>query len=116
MEKFQDFWAGAGNYRIPTVTAWVLSLENMARPSEELEPYLDVLVGFFKRLPKDAERLRFAIRFIGSLDILPTALVEATKEAEERSPPGEWQVTIALGYGGRRALRDYGERERRFGL
>lgn len=106
MEKFQEFLGWCRELRIPTVTAWVLSLENLERPTHELEPYLDVLVGLFKRLPKDAERLRFSIRFIGSLDLLPTTLVEAAKEAEERSPLGEWQLTIAVGYGGRQEIAD----------
>lgn len=97
MEKFQEFLGWCRELRIPAVTAWVLSLENLERPTEELEPYLDVLVRLFERLPIEAERLGFSIRFIGSLDILPPRLVAAAKDAEARSPSGECHVTIALG-------------------
>jgi short-chain Z-isoprenyl diphosphate synthase len=43
---------------------------------------------------------------IGSLDVLPAPLVAAAKEAEQKAPDGEWQVTIAMGYGGRQEIVD----------
>jgi short-chain Z-isoprenyl diphosphate synthase len=106
MAKFEEFLGWCRELEIPAVTAWVLSVENMERPSEELDPYLDVLLDLFGRLPAHAARLRFSLRVIGSLDMLPVPLVAAAKDAEEQSPEGDWQLTIALGYGGRQEIVD----------
>jgi short-chain Z-isoprenyl diphosphate synthase len=106
MRKFEEFLGWCHELSVPAVTAWVLSTENLERPAEELGPYLDVLLELFKRLPDDAARLRFTIGVIGSLDLLPAPLVAAAKEAEEAAPAGEWQLTIALGYGGRQEIVD----------
>ncbi len=106
MQKFEEFLTWSRELRIPAVTAWVLSTENLERPPEELDPYLDVLLDLFGRLPGHAARLGFALRVIGSLDVLPAPLVTAAKEAEQRAPDGEWQVTIAMGYGGRQEIVD----------
>ncbi len=106
MQKFEEFLTWSRELRIPAVTAWVLSTENLERPPEELDPYLDVLLDLFGRLPGHAARLGFALRVIGSLDVLPAPLVTAAKEAEQHAPDGEWQVTIAMGYGGRQEIVD----------
>lgn len=106
MAKFEEFLGWCRDLGIPAVTAWVLSTENLERPAEELDPYLEVLVDLFGRLPRHASRLGFGLRTIGSLDVLPTDLVAAAKEAEEQSPSGRWQVTVAMGYGGRQEIVD----------
>ena len=106
MAKFREFLEWCHHLEIPAVTAWVLSTENLDRPAEELDPYLDVLTDLFQRLPADAERLRFSVRVIGSLDMLPGPLVTAAKEAQAAAPTGSWQLTIAVGYGGRQEVVD----------
>jgi short-chain Z-isoprenyl diphosphate synthase len=106
MAKFEDFLEWCHGLGIPTVTAWVLSTENLKRPPAELDPYFEVLIDLFRRLPDRANRLGFSIRFIGSLDLLPGTLVQAAKEAEERAPQGQHRLTVALGYGGRQEIVD----------
>ncbi|MGH9224198.1 MAG: polyprenyl diphosphate synthase [Acidimicrobiales bacterium] len=106
MDKFREFLGWCHDLHIPAVTAWVLSTENLDRPAEELDPYLDVLIDLFQRLPAHAERLGFSVRVIGSLDILPGPLATAAKEAQAAAPEGAWQLTIALGYGGRQEVVD----------
>lgn len=106
MEKFREFLGWCHELDVPAVTAWVLSTENLDRPAEELGPYLDVLIGLFERLPADAARLGFSVRVIGSLDMLPGPLLRAAKEAQAAAPEGSWQLTIALGYGGRQEVVD----------
>lgn len=106
MRRFEDFLEWAEELRIPAVTAWVLSRENLDRPDEELVPYFDVLVELFERLPDLAERHDVAIRFIGSLDLLPVAVVQAAKAAEAARPRGSRRLNIAMGYGGRQEIVD----------
>ncbi len=106
MARFEEFLGWADDLKIPAVTAWVLSPENLSRPAEELDPYFDVLIELFSRLPGACERYDMALKFIGSLDLLPRRLVEAAKTAEERHPNGSRRLNIAMGYGGRQEIVD----------
>ncbi len=106
MSRFEDFLAWSNELSIPAVTAWVLSKENLSRPPEELEPYFDVLVELFARLPGQCEIYDMAIKVIGSLDLLPDHLVAAAKTAEEERPIGSRRLNIAMGYGGRQEIVD----------
>lgn len=106
MSLFVDFLGWANDLEIPAVTAWVLSPENLSRPSEELDPYFDVLIELFGRLPDKCAEYDMALKFIGSLDLLPRHLVDAAKNAEERHPNGSRRLNIAMGYGGRQEIVD----------
>jgi short-chain Z-isoprenyl diphosphate synthase len=106
MAKLGEFLAWCAQLQIPAVTAWVLSTDNLRRPSDELEPYFDVLVELLEDLPRLAARLGCSVRVIGSLDLLPAQLAATAKEAEQRSPEGGWRFTLALGYGGRQEIVD----------
>jgi short-chain Z-isoprenyl diphosphate synthase len=106
MAKFEAFLGWAHDIGIPAITGWLLSKENLSRPAEELEPYFDVLVEFFGRLPGLAARLDLQIRFIGSLDMLPDRLIRAVKDVEEAASAGSTRLTIALGYSGRQEIVD----------
>lgn len=106
MERFEEFLGWAHELPIPAVTAWVLSRENLSRPSDELDPYFEVLVELFNRLPDLCSRYDMAIRFIGSLDLLPDDLVAAAKEAESAHPDGSRRLNVAMGYGGRQEIVD----------
>ena len=106
MALFEDFLGWVDEFEIPAVTAWVLSKENLTRPAEELDPYFAVLIELFGRLPQICTEYDMAIKFIGSLDQLPTHLVSAAKAAEERHPEGSRHLNIAMGYGGRQEIVD----------
>ncbi|MBW3667000.1 MAG: di-trans,poly-cis-decaprenylcistransferase [Actinobacteria bacterium] len=106
MSRFEEFLGWTAELDIPAVSAWVLSKENLARPREELGPYFDVLVELFARLPETCSRHDLALRFIGSLDLLPDHLVSAAKQAEEAHPAGLRRLNIAMGYGGRQEIVD----------
>ena len=106
MARFEDFLSWADDLKIPAVTAWVLSPENLRRPAEELDPYFDVLIDLFQRLPAKCAQYDMALKFIGSLDLLPAHLVEAAKNAEELHPTGSRRLNVAMGYGGRQEIVD----------
>lgn len=106
MERFEQFLGWASELEIPAVTAWVLSRENLSRPADELDPYFNVLVELFGRLPEQCARFDMGIRFIGSLDLLPDRLVTAAKAAEAAQPSGSRRLNIAMGYGGRQEIVD----------
>ena len=106
MTKFEEFLHWTEELEIPAVTCWLLSTENLQRPIEQLDPYYDVLIELFARIPEAVEHHDVKVRFIGSLDLLPGRLVEAAKQLEERCPHGSRRLTIALAYGGRQEIVD----------
>ena len=65
-----------------------------------------MLIDLFGRLPVQAREQDLAIRFIGSLDLLPPELVKAAKTLEERCGTGSRRLTMAVGYGGRQEIVD----------
>jgi short-chain Z-isoprenyl diphosphate synthase len=106
MRRFEDFLGWADELQIPAVTAWLLSRENLSRSADELDPYYDVLIELFDRLPALAESYDMGIKVIGSLDLLPAPLVNAAKRAQESHPKGTRRLNIAMGYGGRQEIVD----------
>jgi len=106
MARFEEFLGWANEVDIPAVTAWVLSKENLSRPAEELDPYFDVLIELFGRLPALCDQYDMRLKFIGSLDLLPERLVTAAKTAEESRSIGTRHLNIAMGYGGRQEIVD----------
>jgi short-chain Z-isoprenyl diphosphate synthase len=106
MRRFEDFLGWTDELEIPAVTAWLLSRENLSRPPDELDPYFEVLVELFDRLPDLAQRYDMGLKVIGSLDLLPDHLVTAAKRAQEALPTGRRRLTIAMGYGGRQEIVD----------
>jgi short-chain Z-isoprenyl diphosphate synthase len=106
MRRFEEFIDWAQDPRIPAITAWVLSPQNLARPSEEL----DVLIELFGRLESAARAHDLRVRPIGRLELLPDHLVTAAKQLEEVNPAGAATLNIALGYGGREEIVDAARR------
>jgi short-chain Z-isoprenyl diphosphate synthase len=106
MRRFEEFLGWAQAPRIPAITAWVLSPQNLERPRAELDPYFEVLINLFGRLPELAERYDLRLRAIGRLDLLPDHLRMAAKSLAEARPEGTATLNIALSYGGREEIVD----------
>lgn len=107
MAKFVEFLAWAAELDIGAVTCWLLSKENLERPSSELEPYFAELEALFAGpLAAAALTLDYRLRFIGSLDLLPSSLVSAAKALEEETSGGGRRLTVAIAYGGRQEIVD----------
>jgi short-chain Z-isoprenyl diphosphate synthase len=106
MAKFEDLLHWTEDLDIHAVTCWLLSTENLARPEEELEPYYDVLIELFNRIPSATHEHDLAVKFIGNLDLLPERLRLAAKRLEAACPSGNRRLSIALAYGGRQEIVD----------
>jgi short-chain Z-isoprenyl diphosphate synthase len=106
MKKFVEFLGWVAELEIHAVTCWLLSTENLSRPAEELEPYYDVLIDLFDSIPDKVQGHGVAVRFVGSLDLLPQRLGDAAKRLEAACNQGTRHVTIALAYGGRQEIVD----------
>lgn len=87
------------------VTIWMLSTDNLRRPSEELEPLLRIIAGVAHEL--SAPDLPWRVKAVGALDLLPADTAEALKQAEELTSTRDGlTVNVAVGYGGRREIAD----------
>lgn len=106
MERLKDCLLWCDEAGIGHVTSWLLSRENLARPSEELGPYYEVLNELFEDLLIDDVVDNFKITFIGSTDLLPQKLQETIERLKEVRGGGQKTLTIALGYGGRQEILD----------
>ena len=71
MRRFEEFLTWAEQLEIKAVTGCVLSRENLDRASDELDPYFEVLIELFDRLPSTCHRFGMKLKFVGSLDLLP---------------------------------------------
>jgi short-chain Z-isoprenyl diphosphate synthase len=105
MDKFVEFLGWCRELEVPALTCWLLSQENLERPAVELDPYYEVLVDLFERLPEAAgPDLRVGV--IGSLHLLPDRLRESAERLAAGSVAGGRRLTIALAYGGRQEIVD----------
>jgi len=89
---------------VEVVTLWLLSTDNLNRPSEQLKGLLDIIEGAVATL---AEERRWRLHPVGALDLLPAQTAERLKAAEESTRDVDGLlVNIAVGYGGRREIAD----------
>jgi short-chain Z-isoprenyl diphosphate synthase len=89
---------------VEVVTLWLLSTDNLNRPSAELEPLLGIIGDAVETL---AEQRRWRLHPVGSLDLLPADVAERLKAAAESTRDVDGLlVNIAGGYGGRREIAD----------
>ena len=85
------------------VTLWLLSTDNLARPSSELDPLLKII----ETTVGDLADAGWHVKPVGALDLLPAETAQVLKDAGEATSrhPG-LQVNVAIGYGGRREIAD----------
>ena len=103
-QKIEDFLGWCEEAGVEVVTLWLLSTDNLARPSGELEPLLRIIEGTVETL---AAHGTWVVHPVGALDLLPapTAAVLKKAEADTAGRPG-LLVNVAVGYGGRREVVD----------
>jgi short-chain Z-isoprenyl diphosphate synthase len=89
---------------IEVVTLWLLSTDNLNRPERELAPLLDIIAEAVASL---ADQQKWRLHPVGALDLLPAAVAERLKAAEEATREVDGMlVNVAVGYGGRREIAD----------
>jgi short-chain Z-isoprenyl diphosphate synthase len=102
--KIIDLLGWCESARVKYVTLWLLSTDNLDRPTGELEPLLAIIKETVSAL---AEKKRWRVHAFGALDLLPPDLVEMLHHAEEITKDVHGiDVNVAVGYGGRREISD----------
>lgn len=103
-DKITEFLEWCGELNIEVVTFWLLSIENLQRPEDELRALLTVIEDLVDNLADDG---RWQLQLVGALDLLPNSSAARLKAAAERSVNhGPVMVNICVGYGGRQELTD----------
>jgi short-chain Z-isoprenyl diphosphate synthase len=108
-EKLDDVLTWCAELRIPAVTLWVLSTDNLCRPPEEVSGILAAIENKLIRLVRDPRphHQGVRVRAVGRLDLLPSstrAVIQTTEEATRTYQA--MTLTIAVAYGGREEISD----------
>ncbi len=102
--KIVQFLGWCEEADVEVVTLWLLSTDNLARPSEELAALQQIIDQTVTNL---AETGRWQINPVGALDLLPESTATLLKEAAEATAEIDGiLVNVAVGYGGRREVVD----------
>ena len=89
---------------VEVVTLWLLSTDNLNRPTNELAALLRIIEEVVDDLAKER---RWRLNPVGALDLLPAATARRLKEAADATRDVEGMiVNVAVGYGGRREIAD----------
>jgi short-chain Z-isoprenyl diphosphate synthase len=88
-DKLDDLLAWCVELRIPAVTLWVLSTDNLARKPQEVNGILTAIETKLLKLAKAPQihRQRVRVRAIGCLDLLPRPQPRATMACSSPSLP-----------------------------
>ncbi len=102
--KIAQFLGWCEEVEVKVVTLWLLSTDNLSRPSEELEPLLRVIEKTIESL---ADSGKWRINPVGALGLLPDQTRTILQAAQSKSADSDGlMVNVAVGYGGRREVVD----------
>lgn len=104
-QNVMEFLGWCEEVGVEVVTLWLLSTDNLGRPSDELTALYGIIEDLVAKI---AGTGRYRVHPVGSLDLLPSSLSSALKEDEAatRQVVGGLHVNVAVGYGGRREIAD----------
>jgi short-chain Z-isoprenyl diphosphate synthase len=95
--------------KIPMISLWWLSTENLARASEDVAAVLSVIEEKVAEWLNEGltGRLRIRIRTIGKLGLLPGSLLRILQDAEAATRAHDGMLlNLGVGYGGRQEIID----------
>lgn len=100
-DKLKQFVTWCREIKIPIVTLWVLSTDNLQRSKQdELTPLLWVIVDLVESLAADHE-----VKIVGDLSLLPEDVADRLRKAQENCRKrADVHVNVAVSYGGRHEL------------
>jgi short-chain Z-isoprenyl diphosphate synthase len=107
--KTEDVLAWCAELKIPTVSLWWLSTENLAREPDDVAAVLAVIEDKMADWIQGGltERLGIRIRPIGKLELLPPSSLRALQGAETATQHHDRMLlNVAVGYGGRHEIID----------
>jgi len=109
----EDFLEWCLELGIKTVTLYVFSTENFARPDDEVSAILNIIEEEAKKLVEDPRihEHQVHIKAIGRLELLPPSLRAVLAEVERATAAYDHHyLNIAIAYGGRAEIVDAAKR------
>lgn len=107
----------AGRAGVETLTLYAFSTENWERPQTEVKTLMRLFLETAKDKVPELNAKGARLRFLGRRDGLPASVLDALREAEERTAGNDrLDVYIALNYGGRAEIVDAARRMMEDGL
>jgi short-chain Z-isoprenyl diphosphate synthase len=109
--KLDDVLEWCGELRIPAVTLWAVSTDNLSRrPATEVSGILAALEAKLTAFVQDPRihQQRVRVKAVGRIEMLPRSTVAVIRAAEEATAGylDGLTVTIAVGYGGHDEITD----------
>jgi short-chain Z-isoprenyl diphosphate synthase len=99
-----EFLSWCDEVGVEVVTLWLLSTDNLSRPTQELTELYTIIDDLVGRI---AATGRWRVHPVGALDMLPASLARSLKEHEDATlDVAGLHVNVAVGYGGRREIAD----------
>jgi short-chain Z-isoprenyl diphosphate synthase len=108
-QKLDDVLDWCAELRIPAVTLWVCSTDNLGRASDQISGILAAVEAKLKALAHDPQiqRQQVRVQAMGRLELLPATTVAAIRAAEAATERhAAITLTIAVAYGGREEIAD----------
>jgi len=108
-QKLDDVLDWCEELRIPALTLWLFSTENLNRSPQEVSGVLAAIEEKLKMLAHAPQihRQRVRVRAVGKLELLPESTVAAIRAAEKATATYDAMVlTIAVAYAGREEIAD----------
>ncbi len=103
-DKIMEFLGWCEDAGVEVVTLWMLSTDNLSRPSDELASLVSIIEGTVARL---AGAGRWRLHPVGSPDVLPDSTQRVLKDAADGTEDvAGMLVNVAVGYGGRQEIAD----------
>jgi short-chain Z-isoprenyl diphosphate synthase len=108
-QKLDEVLDWCAELRIPAVTLWVCSTDNLGRTSDQVSGILAAVEAKMQALAHDPQiqRQQVRVQAIGRLELLPATTVAAIRAAEAATARhAAITLTIAVAYGGREEIAD----------
>ena len=108
-DKIHELIDWCDELRIPYVTLWLRSTENLRRDEAEITDLLAIIGETVTAIASDERNQLRGVRIsaVGALDVLPDTLRAALKDAEEATRHHNgMHLQVAVGYGGRQEITD----------
>lgn len=105
-EKIHEFLHWVAEFKIPVVTLYMLSTENLNREKAELEPLIRIIANTLRKLGNGlADGTQLKVHPVGDLNILPPDLADLLRETAAATKDHQGvHVNVAIGYGGREEI------------
>lgn len=97
------------NLKIPSLTLYCLSTENLKRKKEEIEPVFKSIKKELEKVLEDERIYREGVKIniFGDKDLLPNDIKELIEKVEEKTRENDrFNLNLAISYGGRNEILD----------